>query len=292
MYTVAIEPNEIRFTCEILSLCLLLFIGCGDVDHGNNEADSDDGRIQLNAFQGIVDSLNLEGAVLIYDQRENVYFSNDFEWVDQGFLPASTFKIPHSIIALETKVVESENTVFAYHGESRWLEAWEQDLTFAQAFKLSCLPCYQEVAPKIGVDTMRVYLQKLDYGNMDVTPENLDQFWVGGNSRITPREQVEFLQRFFEKKLPIQSRTYRLMQEIMELHTGEYTLYGKTGWSVDGDQNNGWFVGILASAERTYYFASNVEPGPGYDLDHFTNDRKRVTYLALKDLGLETPPIN
>lgn len=272
-------------------LCILLMNGCGDVDYGGEEADSNDERIQLNAFQGIVDSLNLEGAVLIYDQQANVYYSNDFDWVDQGFLPASTFKIPHSIIALETGVVESEETVFPYNGESRWLEAWEQDLTFAQAFKLSCLPCYQEIAPKIGVDTMRVYLQQLDYETMDVTPENLDQFWVAGNSRITPREQVDFLQRLFENKLPIQSRTYRLMLEIMEMHTGEYTLYGKTGWSVDGDKNNGWFVGSLTSAGRSYYFASNVEPGSGYDLDRFTTDRIRVTYLALNDLGLETPPI-
>ena len=73
-----------------------------------------------------------------------------------GHLPASTFKIPNSIIALETGLIEDDSTLIKWDGDERRLPAWEQDLVFRDAFHYSCVPCYQEIARKIGEKRMLV----------------------------------------------------------------------------------------------------------------------------------------
>ena len=129
-------------------------------------------------FQTIMDSAYVKGAILIYDFKANKYYSNNFEWAKKGNLPASTFKITNSIIAIETGVIENDSTLLKWNGEKRRLPIWEQDLVFKDAFHFSCVPCYQEIARKIGVKKMNEYLDKLEYGNMKVDATNIDIFWL------------------------------------------------------------------------------------------------------------------
>lgn len=96
-------------------------------------------------------------------------------------LPASTFKITNSIIALETGVVENDSTLLKWNGEKRRFKNWEQDLILRDAFHFSCVPCYQEIARKVGENKMNKFLKKLDYGNMKVDSSNLDLFWLEEN---------------------------------------------------------------------------------------------------------------
>jgi beta-lactamase class D len=113
-------------------------------------------------FGKILDSLKVKGAVLIYDVKNNTYYSNDFAWAKTGIIPASTFKIPNSIIALETGIIQNDSVIFKWNGEKRNFKKWEQDLTFKKAFQVSCVPCYQEIARKVGVKRMKTYLKKLN----------------------------------------------------------------------------------------------------------------------------------
>ena len=132
---------------------LILLLSCTDKKSEPDEKvdKANEHEILVPEFQAIIDSADVEGAILMYDLVGDKYFSNDFGWAKIGNLPASTFKIANSIIALETGVVENESTVFKWNGENRRLKVWERDLTFRDAFHLSCVPCYQEVARKIGV---------------------------------------------------------------------------------------------------------------------------------------------
>ena len=123
-------------------------------------------EVLIPEFQSLLDSTEVEGSILIYDHEGNILYSNNFERTTKGYLPASTFKIPNSIIALETGVVESDRTIFRWNGEPRGMEIWEQDLTFRDAFQYSCVPCYQEVARTIGTVRMRKYLDTLAYGDI------------------------------------------------------------------------------------------------------------------------------
>ncbi len=238
-------------------------------------------------FDSIIDSANIQGAILIYDLQKDTYYSNNFEWIKKGNLPASTFKIANSIIALETNVVENDSTLFKWSGEKRRLKVWEQDLIFRNAFHFSCVPCYQEVARKIGVKKMNEYLDKLNYGNMNVDSNNIDLFWLEGSSRINQFEQIDFLNRFYLSELTISKKTQDIMKRLMVIEENDdYCLSGKTGWSIRNGNNNGWFVGYIESKNKVYFFATNVEPKEQFNMDMFPMIRKDVTFRAFKQMQL------
>ena len=232
-------------------------------------------EIVVEEFQTIIDSSNVTGAILIYDLEENKYYSNDYHWAKKGNLPASTFKITNSIIALETGIVENDSTLFKWNGEKRRLKVWEQDLMFIDAFRSSCVPCYQEIARKIGVNKMTEYLDKLAYRYMKFDTTNIDLFWLEGASRINQFQQIDFLKRFYTSELPIAERTEKIMKRMLIIEENDaYKLSGKTGWSISDGKNNGWFVGYLESQNKIYFFATNIEPKEQFDMNRFPLIRK------------------
>lgn len=238
-------------------------------------------------FQSIIDSAKVEGSILIYDFYQNIYFSNNFKWANKGNLPASTFKIINSIIALESGVVKDDSTLFKWDGKKRWLKSWEADLIFQDAFRLSCVPCYQDVARRIGAKRMNEYLDKLDYGNLAADSSNIDVFWLEGDSRINQFQQINFLKRFFESKLPISERTEKIMKKLMVIEDNKnYKLSGKTGWSVRNGNNNGWFVGYIETENNLCFFATNIAPKEQFNMQMFPMIRKEITLKALKQLNI------
>lgn len=249
-----------------------------------NERQANDSikKITKSEFQNILDSAHVKGAVLVYDPQQKIMYSNDFEWCNKGFLPASTFKIPNSIIALELGIVKNDSTVFKWKGEKRRLPVWEQDLIFRDAFQYSCVPCYQEIARKIGTKRMQEYLKKLDFGKMKVDSSNIDVFWLEGESRITQFQQMDFIYRYKNKKLPIQSQTYETMKKLLFIETTEIgNLSGKTGWAIRNGNNIGWFVGYLDYKGKTYFIVTNIEPEKEFNMDMFPMIRKEISLKAL-----------
>ena len=244
-------------------------------------------QIANKGFQQILDAAEVNGVILIFDKKNNTYHSNDFERANQGFLPASTFKIPNSIIALETGVVKDENTIFKWDGAKRALKIWEEDLTFTNALRKSCVPCYQDIARRVGVNRMNEYLGKLDYKNMVVDSSNLDLFWLEGDSRITAMEQVDFLSRFYHSKLSISKRTEKIVKDMILFdEKPTYNLSGKTGWSIRNGNNLGWFVGYIEKGDELYFIATNVDPKESFDMKKFAKIRLQVLMEATKILGI------
>lgn len=242
-------------------------------------------REMVSEFQVILDSANVTGAILVFDPSSNTFYSNDFAWCETGHLPASTFKIPNSIIALETGVMESDSTVIKWDGEKRRLGVWEKDLTLREAFHVSCVPCYQEIARKIGVERMKNYLAKINYGHMVVDAAGIDVFWLEGESKISQFEQIDFLYRFYNSELPISSRTQQIMKQLMVIEENDtFRLSGKTGWSVRNGNNNGWFVGYIEKGEKLLFFATNINPKVEFNMDLFPVIRKKISLKALKML--------
>ena len=268
---------------------LILFISCtGNKTNSDKKDDKATKReIIVPEFQSIIDSANIKGAILIYDIESDKYYSNNFEWSQKGHLPASTFKIANSIIALETKVVESDSAILKWNGEKRRLSIWEQDLTFKNAFHFSCVPCYQKIARNIGANKMNKYLGKLEYGDMKVDSANIDLFWLEGESQINQFQQIDFLKRFYQSKLPISKRTVIIMKRMIVIEENdEYKISGKTGWSFSNGIDNGWFVGYIESEGKTYFFATNVEPKKQFNIDMFPMIRKEVTYKAFEQMNI------
>jgi len=268
---------------------LILFFSCtGKKSSSDKNKDNVTKReIVVPEFKTIIDSANVEGAILIYNLEEDKYYSNDFQWAKKGNLPASTFKIANSIIALETGAVENDSTLFKWNGVKRRVKNWEQDLIFRDAFHFSCVPCYQEVARKIGTRRMNEFLDKLEYGNMIVDSTNIDLFWLEGKFRINQFQQIDFLKRFYTSELPISERTEIIMKRMMVIEEGnDYKLSGKTGWSIRNGKNNGWFVGYIQYKNKSYFFATNVEPKEQFDMNMFPMIRKNVTYKAFEQMRI------
>jgi len=236
-------------------------------------------------FQSILDSSGVRGSILIYDGQ--TFYSNNYEWANRGHLPASTYKIPNSIIALELGVMENDSSMSYWDGEPRAYPRWENDLYFRDAFHLSCVPCYQEIARNIGVPQMQKHVDRFNYGKMRFDSTNIDLFWLQGDSRITQHEQIAFLKAFNEKKLDISERTHTIMRRMMIIEENErFVLRGKTGWSITDDLDNCWFVGWVETEMGTYYFATNIEPSLNTQSDDLFSIRKEVTYKALEGIAL------
>jgi beta-lactamase class D len=244
-------------------------------------------QIQSQELQNIIDSSNVSGSILIFNLQTNTYYSNDFEWANAGHLPASTFKVPNSIIALETGVVENDSTIFKWDGEQRRLPIWDQDLTFREAFHYSCVPCYQEIARKVGVSRMKEFISRFDYGKMIIDTNSIDVFWLEGDSKVTQFEQIDFLKKFYLNELNLSERTNGIMRRLMIIETNEkYTLSGKTGWSIRNDNNNGWFVGYLEKEDEVYFFAVNIIPNQEFNMKMFAMIRKEIAMKAFEFIGI------
>lgn len=273
-----------KYRKRLLVLVVLtkVIVGCDSPKSGSKLDES-----YKTTFDKILEAQDVNGSILIYDPQKKIYYSNDFHWANTGFLPASTFKIPNAIVAMETSTISNDSTIIKWDGKKRAFESWEKDLTFREAFQASCVPCFQEIARKIGVENMENYLNKLRYPTMDVREETIDNFWLRGNSKITQMEQIDFLQRFYTKKLPILNSTRDKMLKLFEIEkTPEYTLSGKTGWSYNEKDNNGWFVGFYQRGERIYYFALNVVPKDVNNMEQFATARVNAIREALHQMRL------
>lgn len=274
---------------------LLIALGCSTPESSNTddlsteqlEEKGDPSEILNKAFESILTDAEVEGAILIYDAQNKTYQSNDFAWCRQGHLPASTFKITNSLIGLEAGVISVDTTLFKWNGEPQRLKAWEADLDLKGAFHASCVPCYQIVARRIGANLMSHQLKELNYGNMDVNSENIEVFWLEGESKITAFEQIDFLSRLYNQELPISKSTNETMKELIVIdETENYKLSGKTGWSIRNGNNNGWFVGYIENSKGVYYFAANIEPKEEFNMNLFPKIRREIIGKALLKMGI------
>lgn len=158
--------------------------------------------------------LGTAGTFVGYKVEDYLIIASDKERSGEAKLPASTFKIPNSLIALETGVVtDPDKDVFPWDGVKRSIEVWNKDHTLRSAIAVSAVPVYQEIARRIGQERMQKYVDLFDYGNRDIGG-GIDQFWLTGALRIDPVEQVDFVDRLRRRALPISKRSQDLVADI------------------------------------------------------------------------------
>lgn len=237
----------------------------------------EDARVaQLFAQAGVT------GTFVVYDAAHNVYTGHDRQRAATRYVPASTFKIPNSLIGLATGAVASVDEVLPYGGGPTYLPQWARDMGLREAIRMSNVPVYQELARRIGMPRMRDGLRQLGYGNMDAGA-TVDTFWLDGPLTISAIEQTRFLERLAQERLPFPQPAMAAVREIIR-QEGESKLYAKTGWYAPDDRSNqiGWWVGWVEKDGKTYPFALNL------DIADDAAGAKRVPLgkAALKALGL------
>jgi Beta-lactamase class D len=237
-------------------------------------------------LKAIFDKFKIDGSILIYNQNENAYFGYNLERCNMAFCPASTFKIPNTLIALESGIATTES-VFKWNGEKLKFPNWEKDMTLQEAFKASSVPVYQEIARQIGVEKMKYFTQLFNYGNLDINSDNIDKFWLEGESCITQYQQVYFLQKLYNLQLPVSEKSMKLTKEFMLYETkNNYKISGKTGWAVRQDKDITWLVGFVETNDNVYIFATNVAPNENTNLNTFSQIRLELTKEVFKELKI------
>ncbi len=202
------------------------------------------------------------GTFVGYKIDDYLLIASDKERSGQAMLPASTFKIPNSLIALETGVVgDPDKDIFKWDGVTRSIEAWNRDHTMRSAIAASAVPVYQEIARRIGQERMQKYLDLFDYGNRDIGG-GIDQFWLTGNLRIDPVQQVDFVDRLRRGVLPVAKRSQDLVRDILPVtKVGDSVIRFKTGLlgAEVGKPSLGWVVGWAEKGATQTVFALNVD---------------------------------
>lgn len=210
-------------------------------------------------FKKFYDKYEVEGSFIMYDQKNDRYTIYNQDQISKPFTPASTFKICNSLVSLETGVVKDENVIFKWDGEKRAVEAWNKDTDMRNAFKNSTVWYYQELARRVGEDRMKKWLKKANYGNADITGQ-IDAFWLSGNLRITPGQQIDFLRRLHDNNLPFSQRSMNIVKDIMIVsNTLNTVTRAKPGAGKQGEQYVGWYVGYVTTQDNVYYFSNCIQ---------------------------------
>jgi len=231
-----------------------------------------------------------EGTFVAYKVDDYAVIASDTERSGQALLPASTFKIPNSVIALDTGVVgDPDKDVFKWDGVTRLIPEWNRDHTLRSAIAASAVPVYQEIARRIGAERMQSYVDAFDYGNRDIGG-GIDRFWLSGDLRIDPVQQVDFLDRLRRGALPASKRAQDLTRDILPVtQVGDAVIRAKTGLigvddqarSADVRNSIGWLVGWVENGPRATVFALNLDIRDG----HHTAARMSLVQQCLKDIG-------
>lgn len=211
----------------------------------------------------------INGAAVIYDPEENCFQIYNRELALIRRSPCSTFKIISSLTALEKEIIKPEDSVRAWSGEIFWNEEWNRDIDFSDAFHASCVWYFREVIDEIGKNTMQKELDRLQYGNCDIsdwegrlnTNNNnrvLTGFWIESSLLISPKEQVEVMERIFGENTDYSEETLNQLEQVMLLpkqDEADVTVYGKTGMGkAHGIVVDSWFTGFADTGGKRIYF--------------------------------------
>jgi len=268
------------------NLFLLAIICCDCLTHNYIFAQ------EVNSLQQPFDNCQVEGSITIYDYQKKQWISSDMEDSHHTTLPASTFKILNTLIALETGAVEDENEIIPWIGDeydtSRYGIRPEtfHSMSMKEAFQLSAGWAYVELAKRIGKEKYKKYLTQSNYGNVDLSVPGYD-FWNFGDFAISPANQIETLIGVYEETLPFSANSFRILKDIMIVEQrDDYVLRAKTGWTRVEGKNIGWWVGYVEKKDNVYFFATRLINDRSDNNQNFGECRKTITRDILRQLNI------
>jgi beta-lactamase class D len=236
-------------------------------------------------YKNYLDSLDAKGVFLLLDLKTNKLIEYKGISKDTMLIPASTFKIPNSLIGLETGVLKNEMSEFKWNGTTYQNQAWNKDQNLREAFQNSTVWYFQELARKIGEKHMKKYLAQFKYGNQN-TGGGIDQFWLSGDLRISPLQQLEFLKSLWNEELKLSKKTTRTMKKVFTVEKrGGSTLYAKTGWGFTDGNDIGWYMGVVENEKSTYLFVHALVSNDTR-LEYFGESRKSIARKILAEKGI------
>ncbi len=233
------------------------------------------------------------------NNHESIHFYNR-DRCSERMLPASTFKIFISLVALELAVAPDDQLVIKWDSVQRRPE-WDKDMNLREALKVSSEPYFKELIRRIGPAKMQHFLDTVKYGNMQMSGK-LDEVWTNNSLQVTPDEELGMLKKMYFFELPFAERTQRIVKTMMlQEETPAYNLYYKTGTGKVNDKYIYWIVGFAEKIEHVkepegsmnksdfrnypYFFAQNFEMPVADTSKDWFKVRLEILHDILKDYG-------
>jgi len=212
---------------------------------------------------------------LVVDAATNTTLIRTGDRCDERVTPASTFKIPLSLIGFDSGILTDANhPAWPYEQQYQtWNDAWKRTTTPQTWLRDSVVWYSQVLTRRLGAQRFQEYIDKLAYANRDLAGDpgkdnGLTAAWLSSSLRISATEQVEFVRRMVRRQLPVSRSAIDRTMVIMPLaSTGGWRVSGKTGTGFqrradgtnDPDRQVGWFVGWATREGRTLVFARLLE---------------------------------
>ena len=223
------------------------------------------------------------GSFVLYDQSADKWNIYNMDHASTRVPPNSTYKIYDALLGLESGIITPEHSTFTWNGEPCPFESWESDQDLTSAIHNSVNWYFQAIDSQAGFQSVKTFLQTINYGNQN-TGTNLNLYWTDFSLKISPIEQVELLQNFYQNNFHFDRKNIQAVKNALLLSTtSSGSLYGKTGTGrVNGKDVNGWFVGYIESDNNTYYFATNIQAPSNATGSQATE----ITETILSDFGI------
>ncbi|NBC70244.1 class D beta-lactamase [Paenibacillus sacheonensis] len=199
----------------------------------------------------------------------------------ERYTPESSFKVANALIGLEEKAVADEYEVKRWDGVVRQFDVWNRDHSLASAMRASAIWYYQAMARDIGSEKMQRDLDRIGYGNRDISG-GIDTFWLNSSLEISAQEQIAFIEKLVKETLPFSEQNMKTVKRIMiDNDQDDYTIHGKTGTRLS-DMGLGWYVGYVETKKNVWEFATNID-GSG-------STARNITLEGLESLHIIDPP--
>ena len=272
-------------TAFILTAVLLMgfapFISTYAADGSHYQWDSSSENISyvdLSTYFG-----KYEGSFVLYDLENDAWSIHDMEHATLRVAPNSTYKIYDALFGLEEGIITPDDSLIAWSGETYPFEAWNANQTLQSAMNSSVNWYFQSVDEQLGASNIYSYIQEIGYGNENMSGD-FSTYWMESSLEISPVEQVELLTRLQNNSFGFAPENINAVKDAICLSASDAgTFYGKTGTGrVDGQDVNGWFVGLLETADNTYFFATNI----GADSGATGSNATEITMSILSDMNI------
>lgn len=203
-------------------------------------------------------------------------------------------------MALDSKIIENENTRLAWDGRKRVIASWNKDHTAQTWISDSVIWYSQRLTERLGKIKTEYFLKKFEFGNADMSG-GIKSAWltpaffflepVENTLKINGYEQVRFLQRLWEEKLPASPHSQQITKNLLvnEISSNN-VLSGKTGTGFVGKNDDlrlGWYVGYLKTKFSNYVLVMNFTDTEKLEAKGFAGSEAReLAKKILKEKSL------
>ena len=224
------------------------------------------------------DSSHVEGSFSFLNNQLGDITVYNMEVDTQRFSPGTSFDVFTSLVGIQTGKISNENTVIQTDN------AKDSALSFKQAFKNSSTDFFRALAKQVGKTNMKLWVDSIGYGNKNINGP-VDSFWLNNQLKISPDEQLGFVNKLYFNQLPFQNYAQQMVQDqMLQENNSLYQLSYATGSGYDEKDNSiGWVLGWIIENRHAYFFVTFVK-SPERNLD-MKSIGVHISKSILKEMG-------